>query len=51
MKRLRQVLFILFALYILYLVKTALGINISHRYHAADFFKYPLRAIQHAMQA
>ncbi len=38
-------LFILSLLYYMYLIKTALGINISHKYHAPDLFKLPLKAL------
>jgi hypothetical protein len=32
-------------LYVLYLTKTTLGINISDKYTAPGIFKFPLRAI------
>jgi hypothetical protein len=32
-------------LYVLYLTKTALGINISEKYTAPGIFKFPLRAM------
>jgi hypothetical protein len=45
MKHIRRVGLLLLGLYLLYLVKTALGINISERYHAADIFKLPLKVL------
>ena len=33
--------------YIAYLIKTALGINISHRYSAPGIFKLPLTYLRH----
>lgn len=45
MKPAQHAVLTLTVLYALYLVKTALGINFSDRYHADDMFKLPLRAI------
>ena len=44
-KRFRQVFLVLFSLYLLYLVKSALGINISDRYSAWGFLKLPIQPI------
>ena len=40
-----KILGFLLAIYCLYLIKSALGINISQRYHAIDVLKLPLRLI------
>jgi hypothetical protein len=49
MKRFRQGLLILICLYGLYLIKTALGINISDRYTAWEIFKLPAQPfLQHS---
>ncbi|KAM3114433.1 hypothetical protein [Phormidesmis sp. 146-33] len=42
MKYVTRSLQILLCLYALYLVKSALGINLSQRYTAWDFVKYPV---------
>ncbi|ACK73426.1 hypothetical protein PCC7424_5075 [Gloeothece citriformis PCC 7424] len=39
-------LLILFCFYLLYLIKTALGINISDKYHAADALKLPVKVVK-----
>ncbi|HEY9627673.1 MAG TPA: hypothetical protein V6C84_10255 [Coleofasciculaceae cyanobacterium] len=44
-KTFRTVAFILFSLYLLYLVKSALGINLSDRYSAWAIFKLPIQSI------
>jgi hypothetical protein len=44
-KRFRQVFLALFLLYVFYLVKSALGINISDRYSAWGFLKLPIQPI------
>jgi hypothetical protein len=38
------------ALYLFYLIKSALGINISHRYGAPDLIKLPLKAFLYLNQ-
>ncbi|HEY9639470.1 MAG TPA: hypothetical protein V6C57_03245 [Coleofasciculaceae cyanobacterium] len=43
--RLRQTALILFSLYLLYLVKSAVGINLSDRYSAWGVFKLPIQPI------
>ncbi|HEY9623343.1 MAG TPA: hypothetical protein V6C78_23505 [Crinalium sp.] len=45
MKHLRRFVLLILGLYLLYLVKSALGINLSERYHAADILKMPLRVL------
>nr|ADN14618.1 hypothetical protein Cyan7822_2650 [Gloeothece verrucosa PCC 7822] len=40
-----RLLFVLGFLYLLYLIKSALGINISEKYHAADIFKLPIKIV------
>ncbi|NJR48600.1 MAG: hypothetical protein HC780_02635 [Leptolyngbyaceae cyanobacterium CSU_1_3] len=42
MKYLTRSLLILLCLYGIYLVKSAMGINLSHRYTAWEFVKYPI---------
>ena len=44
-KRFRQILIAVFLLYLIYLVKSALGINISDRYSAWGFIKLPIQPI------
>ena len=44
-KRFRQILTAVFLLYLVYLVKSALGINISDRYSAWSFLKLPIQPI------
>jgi hypothetical protein len=44
-KILRNLALILFLLYLLYLVKSALGINLSDRYSAWAIFKLPIQPI------
>ena len=44
-KRFRQILMAVFLLYLVYLVKSALGINISDRYSAWGFIKLPIQPI------
>jgi hypothetical protein len=48
MKRLQQVLLMVFALYLLYLAKSALGIELSHQYSAWKVFKLPIHALTQA---
>jgi hypothetical protein len=38
----RNILLILIGLYLLYLLKTAIGINLSPRYSGWDFLKWPV---------
>ncbi|MBD2089921.1 hypothetical protein H6F67_08640 [Microcoleus sp. FACHB-1515] len=45
MKKLQWAIVVVLGLYLLYWVKSAAGVNISHRYHAIDLVKLPLRAI------
>ncbi len=40
--RFRSILLILLGLYLLYLIKTAAGINLSQRYSGWDFLKWPV---------
>ncbi|MBD2120142.1 hypothetical protein [Trichocoleus sp. FACHB-262] len=47
MRRFRQGLLILICLYGLYLIKTALGIDISQRYTAWEVFKLPVKSLIH----
>ncbi len=42
MTRLRNIVVIVVGLYLLYLVKTAAGINLSERYSAWSFLKLPV---------
>jgi len=42
-----SVTLILGGLYVAYLTKTAMGINISHRYSAPQIFKMPLTYFHH----
>ncbi len=42
MTRLRNVLLVLAGLYLLYLMKTAAGINLVPRYSAWGFLKFPV---------
>jgi hypothetical protein len=44
-QRFRQIFLAFFLLYLLYLVKSALGINISDRYSAWGFLKLPIQPI------
>jgi hypothetical protein len=48
MKRLRQILLVVLSLYLLYLVKSALGINLSNKYSAWGIFKLPIRSLLHS---
>jgi hypothetical protein len=48
MKRLQQIALILFSLYLLYLIKSAVGINLSDRYSAWGFVKLPIQPILRA---
>ncbi|NJR64369.1 MAG: hypothetical protein HC772_02000 [Leptolyngbyaceae cyanobacterium CRU_2_3] len=45
MKRLQQIGLVLFSLYLLYLMKTAMGINLSNRYSAWAIFKLPVQTV------
>ena len=47
MKSIQRVLGVLVVLYLLYLVKSALGINLSDRYSAWDFLKFPIWDLLH----
>lgn len=51
MKRFSQVLGVCLGLYLLYTVKSALGIDISHRYHAIDLVRIPTRFAVHKVKA
>ncbi len=42
MTRLRNTLLVLVGLYLLYLIKTAVGINLVPRYSAWNFLKFPV---------
>ncbi|MBD3880722.1 hypothetical protein IFO70_03030 [Phormidium tenue FACHB-886] len=44
-KRFWQLSLVLFSLYLLYLAKSALGINLSHRYSAWGILKLPIQPI------
>lgn len=48
MKRLQQAILVLVVLYLLYLVKSAMGIELSHRYSAWKVFKLPIQSFLHA---
>jgi hypothetical protein len=45
MKRLQRYASALAILYVLYLIKSAAGINISSQYSAPDFVKWPIQEI------
>ncbi|HEY9619868.1 MAG TPA: hypothetical protein V6C78_05845 [Crinalium sp.] len=47
MKLLKRMVALLFVLYLLYLTKSALGINLSHRYSAPAVFKLPIKQLMH----
>jgi hypothetical protein len=47
MKSVQRMLGVLVVLYLLYLVKSALGINLSDRYSAWDFLKFPIWDLLH----
>lgn len=51
MKRFEQVVLVLVCLYLLYGIKSALGINISQRYHAIDLVKIPLKVVVKQLKA
>jgi hypothetical protein len=42
----RSLLFLVL-LYLLYMLKSAAGINLSKKYHAIDFIKMPIKALVH----
>ncbi|NJL22637.1 MAG: hypothetical protein HC895_20380 [Leptolyngbyaceae cyanobacterium SM1_3_5] len=50
MKKLQWAIVIMLSVYLLYLVKSAVGINISRRYHAIDLVKLPLRVIHQTVK-
>ena len=50
-KRARQLALILISLYLLYLVKSALGINLSQKYSAWSIFKLPIQSLLHSEAA
>ncbi|MGI0486996.1 hypothetical protein ACN4EK_16265 [Pantanalinema rosaneae CENA516] len=45
MKRLKQITAIALCLFMLYEMKSALGINISERYHAIDIVRIPTKKL------
>jgi hypothetical protein len=47
MQRFQQVLTVCLCLYLLYVVKSALGIDISPQYHAIDLVRIPVRYVVH----
>lgn len=49
-KAISRLMMILIVIYGLYLLKTALGINISNQYHAPNIFKFPLKLISHKIK-
>ena len=49
--KLQTGLMVLVGLYLLYVIKSALGINISQRYHAIDLVKIPAKYLLYKLNA